>query len=266
MGATGDSAVRGPAVTRLDGRPRLRRFDEHQHHRSRINWVMKPDSPAAVEGHTRYRATVIDPADAKHILISGMNSKKIGQRVTKGPWAGMPIYTLTLEERATCPRSCHHWHSCYGNQMHFARRLRHGEDLEWHLRAELAELQRQHRRGFVVRLHVLGDFYDLHYLRCWIAWLDRYPALRIFGYTAHLLGTEIGDEIAEMRDLFWPRFAIRTSAPGLARYGAATVPEPPPKPRIAEGIVCPQQTGKTECCGTCGLCWGTRENIVFIQH
>lgn len=31
-------------------------------------------------------------------------------------------------------------------------------------------------------------------------------------------------------------------------------------------IVCPEQTGKADGCGKCGLCWGTRRNIAFLEH
>lgn len=31
-------------------------------------------------------------------------------------------------------------------------------------------------------------------------------------------------------------------------------------------IVCPEQTGKVDGCGKCGLCWGTRRNIAFLEH
>ena len=28
------------------------------------------------------------------------------------------MYTVTLEERATCPKTCKHWYDCYGNTAH----------------------------------------------------------------------------------------------------------------------------------------------------
>jgi hypothetical protein len=30
--------------------------------------------------------------------------------------------------------------------------------------------------------------------------------------------------------------------------------------------VCPEQTGKTECCATCGACWATDKNVAFMRH
>jgi hypothetical protein len=45
-------------------------------------------------------------------------------------------------------------------------------------------LQTQHPGGFLVRLHVLGDFYSVRYAELWHEALEAYPALHIFGYTA----------------------------------------------------------------------------------
>jgi hypothetical protein len=87
--------------------------------------------------------------------------------------AGMPIYTLTLEERATCPTSCGHWRSCYGNSMHFAHRIDHrSPGFATLLAANVKRLGVEHPHGFVVRLHVLGDFYSVAYVDLWAALLD----------------------------------------------------------------------------------------------
>ena len=42
------------------------------------------------------------------ILKIGSNNDKLGGLIEKGIWAGLPIYSLTLEERKTCPTSCPH--------------------------------------------------------------------------------------------------------------------------------------------------------------
>ena len=94
---------------------------------------------------------------------------------------------LTLEERATCPASCHAFDYCYGNSMHYARRVKHGTRFELRLIDEVAALADQHRQGFVIRLHVLGDFYSEHYAKVWTELLARVPALRVYGYTARAL-------------------------------------------------------------------------------
>lgn len=235
-----------------------------------INHI-KPDNPALVQGHTIYPKTVVE-ADAGHrLLIGGINQSKLGDRVVKGPWSGMPTYHLTLEERATCPRSCHLWHACYGNAMHRARRNRHGPELVIALDGELELLQRRHPRGFVIRLHTLGDFYGPAYVKCWANWLDKYPALHAFGYTAWPAHTMMGMLIGKLARERWDRFAIRRSVPRptLAEPEATTIWRLPDGPRQPEGLVCPAQTGKTACCGTCGLCWSPAMKdtpIVFVAH
>ncbi len=78
------------------------------------------DTPAFLSGRTIYAHTVRVPgrgAGDTWALKSGGNNRKIGGVILKGHWKGFPIYGLTLEERATCPTSCHHWRSCYGNRM-----------------------------------------------------------------------------------------------------------------------------------------------------
>ena len=105
------------------------------------------------------------------LLIKKSTNVKLGKRVTKGKWKGFPIFTLTLEERATCPRSCAHWADCYGNNMLYAFRYEAGPELEAMLETELAELQRKYPNGFLVRLHILGDFYSVGYVAKWAKWL-----------------------------------------------------------------------------------------------
>lgn len=228
------------------------------------------DHSAVVEGRTIFPNRRVDPADVDSLLKSGLHQRKIGDRVTKGAWRGFPIYTLTLEERATCPRSCHHYASCMGNRMSWPTRLAHGAALEARLEVELAGLQRRHRRGFVVRLHILGDFYSVAYVERWQRWLDRFPALRVFGYTAWPATTPIRAAIAAAAAARWERFAIRfstdphTEAPGPR---AVTVVTTETRPKQVGGyIVCPSQTGRAAACGSCALCWATTRPIAFLLH
>lgn len=69
-------------------------------HGPRVRLV--PTHPALVEGRTIFPSTVVAPADSPRLLVSGTNQRKIGRIVSKGRWKGFPLYTLTLEERATC--------------------------------------------------------------------------------------------------------------------------------------------------------------------
>jgi hypothetical protein len=223
------------------------------------------DNPAIVQGRTIYPSTVFEPRAAINLLVSGENHWKIGDRITKGPWKGFPVYTLTLEERATCPESCRHYRSCFGNSMPFARRIEHGPELEGRLRVDLALLQHRHPDGFAVRLHVLGDFYSVEYVRLWGQFIVDFPALRVFGFTARWERDDpIGQALVRLVLAGWPRFAIRFSNAPVEECSTVSIEYPGQAP--ADAIVCPQQLGKTKSCGTCGLCWATRRRIAFIQH
>lgn len=239
----------------------FRRFEDHKP--AGKPWVLAADAPAAVEGRTRYPKRRVKPADAPRLFKRGAWNRKIGDRALKGRFKGMQIFTLTLEERATCPRSCANWLDCYGNKMNWSSRLEAGPQLEWRLAQELADLQTKYPGGFVIRMHVLGDFYSVGYAKLWIAWVDCFPALHIFGYTAHNPRSEIGQILDAMSRFRWDRFAIRFSNHRVPERGAKTI-----NFEGAEGdaIVCPAQTGASECCGTCGLCWTTRRNIAFLRH
>lgn len=223
--------------------------------------VLRDDHPAVVAGRPFFTVSALEhKRGTARILVSGHNSRKIGKSVAKGEWKGSPIFTLTLEERATCPRSCEMWKSCYGNRMHWSIRYAAGEETERRIAEELAQLQWDNPKGFVVRLHVLGDFYSVEYVDKWEGWLHQFPALRVFGYTARRLDDPIGQAVAALAKAHWRRFAIRTSGDHLD-LPAAIVGRP------EAGIICPAETGASECCGTCTLCWSAPEKtIVFLEH
>jgi hypothetical protein len=66
-----------------------------------------------------------------------------------------------------------------------------------------------------------------------------------------------------VRELFAGRFAIRHSDAPPGSFGTKTLAagEDP-----AGAIVCPAQTGRSDCCGTCALCWSTPKTIAFREH
>lgn len=131
---------------------------------------------------TLYPSALREPVDGP-VLKDGNNLSKIGGQVLVGWLKGAKIVTLTLEERATCPRSCEMWLRCYGNSSPFTHRYRHGPELEAALEREVAELCEKHER-VLVRLHVLGDFYSEPYIRLWEKLLRRHEGLFVFGFTA----------------------------------------------------------------------------------
>lgn len=238
----------------------MRRFETPKPRGARIN--LHPGHPALVESKTLFPSRVFHASTLPRLLKSGHNASKIGKTVLKGRWAGFPIYTLTLEERATCPRSCEQWATCYGNNMHMAQRIIADDAMEARLWGELRQLNADHPTGFVVRLHVLGDFRDLPYVQLWQDALDEFSALHVFGYTAHEPTSEIGAALSEISYHRWQRFAVRFSGSDRAEYGAEVVDNADD----TENLICPAQTGKTECCATCALCWQTTRTIAFLRH
>lgn len=247
--------------------------------------ALKPSHPAYKSGLTIYDSTVKSPWDSDRLLVDGKENAKLGGRIEKGPWAGRPLYHLTLEERATCPRSCQMWASCYGNAMHLARRHEAGHpDFLDFLRAELFVLARAHKEtGFVVRLHTLGDFYSVEYVKFWAEMLGRLPMLSAYGYTHNHPDAEdereraIGQAIALATETAedWSRFAIRFSS--WPKPQGAIVVKTREDAKTGDGgeaILCPAQRepgeeGATDSCATCGLCWAPaakEKTIAFLLH
>lgn len=238
----------------------LRRFGTI--HPSGSGIVLSALSPAYRSGRTIFSSRVFEPVEVQRVLKTGQQSRKIGKQITKGRRRGWPIFTLTLEERATCPRSCTQWANCYGNNMQAAERIVAGPELEEALLSELAALQAAHPAGFLVRLHVLGDFYSAGYVDLWRRALTLFPALHVFGFTAHDPASEIGRPILQLAVADWNRFAVRFSGSGLDRLSSEVVDDL----AQARGIVCPAQTGGTDCCATCALCWHSDRTITFLRH
>lgn len=221
--------------------------------------------PAVVENRTLFRRSVRQPDGSEHLFKDGSNSAKVGGLIKKGKWAGFPVYTLTLEERASCP-PCQHKLNCYGNGSPFSRRFAHGPALEWRVERELAGIELKHPKGFCVRLHMLGDFYSWAYVDLWRTLLARHPALHVFGFTAHV-DTErdvIGRTLAIMVREWWPRFAIRFSDGAGTVMTTVSIDRADQRP--LDAVICPAQTGAAESCSTCALCWQSTKRIAFLKH
>lgn len=232
---------------------------------------LAPDHPAMTEMRTIFPTRVRRPVDVDRVLVSGHSSAKIGDRVGKGPWRGMRIFTLTLEERATCPETCHNLASCFGNSMNAAIRLKHGPALESAIERDIAGLIARFGR-IVVRAHILGDFYSERYVRRWAMWMEQFPGLHLFGYTAWSIASPIGFRVARLNADHPSRCSIRFSIPpGRAETGmtTTTIWHVPAGPTVPEGVVCPAETGKSANCGSCALCWSPSmrdRGIAFIAH
>ena len=212
---------------------------------------------------TRFQKSIKNASDSANVLKPGSNNKKLGFNVTSKRWAGKKLYSLTLVERETCPTSCHHWEDCYGNNMPFAHRYS-TDNLEAKLETEIAALIEAKPDGIVIRLHVLGDFYSVDYVKFWEDMLFKFPKLCLFGYTGRQLDTRIGNAIRILNLRFGERCVIRHSwnkdSNGLAELYAAE------ESFEGDSFTCPEQTGKVKNCASCGLCWTSTKTVKFLSH
>lgn len=176
---------------------RQRRFEELPLANPEAVQELDDDHPALLLSQPLFERSVVPVAKDTNIFVSGQNNRKIGRIVTRGRWRGFPIFILTLPERSTCPSACSNWKTCYGNAMPFARRHEAGPELEARINVEVARLAKKYPKGFVVRLHVLGDFYSEHYVEVWRGLLAKHKALHVYGYTARAVGEdELSADIA----------------------------------------------------------------------
>jgi hypothetical protein len=231
--------------------------------------------------------SVSDGMAKSETVIKKSTNIKLGKKVTKGKLSGFPIYTVTLQERATCPTSCIHWHDCYGNNMMFAVRYNADDSLITAMESELETLQAKHPSGFLVRLHVLGDFYSVQYVAQWAKWLGMFPALHIYGYTANQPDAAdnkeraIGQAILSLRMACGIRFAVRFSGSYSDQFSALSADDSKALALLdtKQAFKCPTQiskeTGKlakkgeetlASDCGACGLCWQASKPVVFLTH
>ncbi len=232
-------------------------------------------------GRSIFHRGVKNPEDAHHVLVSAHNNEKIGRDVRIGWFKGYWIYTLTLEERATCPTTCGHWEDCYGNNMPWAARYDHTDLLELatSIHMDLDRLTRikpptnpklHVRRGVMVRLHALGDFFSVEYVEFWAEMLRKFPTLAIYGYTARSPASIIGLTISHTTREFGDRFRIRWSDGGMDRDCTVSIERAEDCP--PDAFVCPEQLdvkhkdGSYLQCMTCGACWNGDKNVAFVEH
>jgi hypothetical protein len=217
--------------------------------------------PYVTEGRTKFPKSV---KTKPRPLVSGHSNAKIGRDVRKAKFRGYWIYTLSLEERKTCPDSCRHWQTCYGNSMPWADRNDHTHpDFLPSLAAQVADLCLK-RKGVLIRLHALGDFFSIEYVQFWMRMLRTYSNLAVYGYTARHPVTPIGDAVWVMNRMHPGRCMVRFSdgcLPEMSTVSIGTEEGCPP-----DAFVCPEQTGKTRACATCGACWSTKKNVAFMEH
>lgn len=225
--------------------------------------------------HTVIPAPQLPNTSKLRVLKSAKSNTKLsnrqGNHIVKGPgfFRGKPLYSLTLEERKTCPNTCQQWAICYGNRMPFARRYEPGPALESAIADDVAYLHTRHPLGVIFRLHILGDFYSEEYVNSWIDLLEKYPHNGIYGYTHHPFGSPVGDAVVDLVARFKGRVSILRSDKSSVKDplpGAFTVAVTDPRIEAKTILVCPEQMGQTPSCLTCGLCFSGKTSIHFLRH
>lgn len=234
---------------------------------------LSANHPAMTGNRTLFPTTVVDVDEnfEERLLVSGRDNRKLGEKIIKGFFKGYALYSLSLEERATCPVDCSARAFCYGNGVQMARRHRITDEGLFFsfLEDEIREILAAEKTGLMVRLHVLGDFPNVSYVEGWRDLLARYKKLACYGYTHRKAASPIGAAITETKELFPTRFRIRWSADKPGPDSAVIIDRVPYSSRVGEGLVCPAQTDATGCCASCGLCWENamaKETIVFVKH
>ena len=218
---------------------------------------------------TKYPNKIYKLPEYEFKVIKKSTNPKLGKKVTKGIHADSEMFTLTLTERETCPSDCFHWDDCYGNNMMFAHRIDHSNQnvLQKYIVRDLTNLK---GKKVLIRLHVLGDFFNVNYVKFWKFMLLMFPNVSVFGYTATNVNSkikqsrEIATEIKKLTARFKERFAIRFSNDENDLFSANSFDNEKPQKGIS--IVCPEQEGKTATCGTCGFCWTSGKRVLFKTH
>jgi hypothetical protein len=216
---------------------------------------------------TRFLKSVKIPSAT--MFKPGGNNKKLGSKITTGAWDNAAIYSLTLEERNSCPTDCEQWDTCYGNNMPFATRYDHTHPTFYScLEQNLSDLINKHiwskDQPIALRLHVLGDFFSKEYVEWWQAWLFDWYSVKVWGYTHHDPQSEIGEAISRMNEMdnCYIRFSdSKFTAPmNLQANVIASESE------RHTGLICPEQRGIKLSCGDCAMCWTSNRAINFLQH
>ena len=233
---------------------------------------------AIKNGRTVYTNNVYGSVNYASNLLKLSSNKKLGKFVTKGRHKNKYLYSLSLEERKTCPTSCFHWGTCYGNNMPFAHRFRVSKNLLVRLHKEIKLLSEKHKEGILIRLHVVGDFYSVAYVKFWKKMLALYPNISIYGYTARTPYSKIGKEIVKLRNKLWDRFSVRLSnnvTHKLTANSENLISEKllssnnviGLKCQSSHYVICPEQLNQVKDCVSCGLCWNKNiDNIIFKTH
>ena len=176
------------------------------------------------------------------------------------------MYTLTLIERETCTDECEHYKDCFGNNMPFAHRFEVNDAFMSRLESDIHATARLNPNGFLVRLHILGDFESVEYTLFWERMMIHYPNLYVYGYSRNHIDSkyshvrDIAKELIRLRSKYQDRWAVRFSNKLDEEYSANS------RDITDKGITCLAQVKASVSCSDCTLCWSSKKAIGFITH
>jgi len=244
---------------------------------------LSPTHAAILENRTLFPGQVRVPSAADLIFKSGQWSCKLGAETRKGTdGVTVPIYTVTHEERKTCPGGrgeCNLY--CMGDQEPWAIRWAIGPEFYKFAQRHLDLLDVLHPYGYIIRLQNLGDILEIEkdggeHVEFWSAQMERHTPMRVWLYTANDPASATGKRLTEiMERVGWRRFNLRFS--NRWGEGCAHVIDGVKKPDWVgpEMIVCPALVPKpggaagehlTESCATCMICANSRIGILLPKH
>ena len=217
---------------------------------------------------TIYKKNIFELDNYQFKILKPSTNKKLGKKVLKGKYKDYKFVTLTLVERETCPKDCIHWLNCYGNNMPFAHRIssKNAQLLEERIYNDLLNSTNQ---LLLIRLHILGDFFSVKYVKFWRKMLNTFNNIALYGYTANNIKSSIPLSQAIAKEIIKlnknDNCHIRFSNDLTISFSANSYDIV--KPVKGVSLVCPVQENKTANCGTCGLCWNQKDQqIIFKTH
>jgi len=93
--------------------------------------------------------------------------------------------------------------------------------------------------------------------------LCKFHNLAIWGFTGYKPNSPIGLAIRAVHNFMGDRFAVRFSNAPKYKFSANSADLY--KPVKNKSVICPEQTGKTESCSTCTVCWAAKDMQVLFQ-
>jgi hypothetical protein len=225
----------------------------------------------ALGNRSRFQHMVRYPIPGvSRILAEATNNPKLTTpnqpRWRAGPWRGLWMYTIYLEELKDCSLYCPLRDKCFTHDMPFAVRWIVC-DLFWPaLDWCLSEASLLHPDGFTVDVHSAGDFPNVEYAERIVERIYQYPKSRWWGNTAWGRVTDIGKIIDRQNSLTPDRFKVRFSGE-RGPMSSAVIGHTISAADAADWFPCPATAENPKAnCSNCGFCPDSTEPLARKLH